>query len=325
MKATAVAHPIQGLVKYHGMRDHDLRLPYHDSISVCTAPSRTVTTVAFDTDLESDQIVIEGERLGPEDAARVKTVIDAARDGTEFANVPIRFESESNFPTNVGLGSSSSGMAAAAVATAAAAGADRDLAELSAIARLGSASAARSVTGGFSLLPGGADDETCRSYRLSSPLDDELRTVVAIVEAYKETGDAHREAPLSHMFDARLAHVHDQLATVRRGLRTGDFEAVFETAEADSLSLAATTMTGPDGWIYWRPTTLEVFDRVRQLRREDGIPAYFSTDTGATVYVNTTESAVDDVVEALEGVAVADTQVWSVGGPARIDNDQALF
>ncbi|MFB6197701.1 MAG: diphosphomevalonate decarboxylase, partial [Halobacteriaceae archaeon] len=37
MKATARAHPIQGLVKYHGMRDVERRLPYHDSISVCTS------------------------------------------------------------------------------------------------------------------------------------------------------------------------------------------------------------------------------------------------------------------------------------------------
>ena len=36
MKATAKAHPIQGLVKYHGMRDEELRHPYHDSISLCT-------------------------------------------------------------------------------------------------------------------------------------------------------------------------------------------------------------------------------------------------------------------------------------------------
>src|SRR5690606_27672074 len=40
-KASAIAHPIQGLVKYHGLRDESLRLPFHDSISVCTAPLRT--------------------------------------------------------------------------------------------------------------------------------------------------------------------------------------------------------------------------------------------------------------------------------------------
>ena len=35
MKATAVARPIQGLIKYHGLKKPKQRIPYHDSISVC--------------------------------------------------------------------------------------------------------------------------------------------------------------------------------------------------------------------------------------------------------------------------------------------------
>ena len=34
MKATAIAHPMQGLIKYHGLRNEKLRIPFHDSISV---------------------------------------------------------------------------------------------------------------------------------------------------------------------------------------------------------------------------------------------------------------------------------------------------
>lgn len=325
MKATAVAHPIQGLVKYHGMRDHERRFPYHDSISVCTAPSRTITTVAFQPDQREDTFVVDGSELGGTAADRVKRVVDAVRKSTDRADTPIRLESESTFPTNVGLGSSSSGMAAAAVATAGAAGLEIDHHRLSGAARLGSASAARAVTGGFSLLRGGDDDHTCRSHRIESPLEDDLRIVGAIVESYKETESAHREAPESHMFDARLAHIHDQLATVTRGLRTGAFDETFACAEADSISLAATTMTGPDGWIYWQPVTLEVFDTVRELRQTEDIPVYFSTDTGASVYVNTTNEHTETVVSALENLDLADVRIWQVGGPARIEDDEALF
>ncbi len=325
MQATAVAHPIQGLVKYHGMRDFDKRYPFHESISVCTAPARTVTTVTFATDLTEDRFVVDGEELTGRRAARLSTVVDAARARAGRPDEAVRLESESTFPTNVGLGSSSSGMAAAAVATTAAAGGDVDRHELSGIARRGSASAARAVTGGFSALPGGDDESTCRAHRIESPLEDELRIVVAIVESYKETEDAHREAPESHMFDARLAHVHDQLAEVRAGLNAGDFERTFACAEADSISLAATTMTGPSGWIYWQPTTLEVFDTVRQLREDRGVPAYFSTDTGASVYVNTTAEHAELVADRLRQLDVMDVRTWEVGGPARVDNARALF
>jgi phosphomevalonate decarboxylase len=148
--------------------------------------------------------------------------------------------------------------------------------------------------------------------------------VVGLVPAYKETEAAHEEAADSHMFEARLAHVHGQLAEMRDAVRAGDFDRTFELAEHDSLSLAATTMTGPAGWVYWNPETLAIFDAVRALR-EEGVPAYFSTDTGASVYVNTREDHVDRVEAAVADCGV-ETQVWEAGGPARVlDESEALF
>ncbi len=323
MKATAKAHPIQGLVKYHGMHDEELRLPYHDSISVCTAPSHSRTTVAFEPDREADRYVVDGEVAEGRGAERIRTVVDRVRELAELDH-RVRLESVNDFPTNIGFGSSASGFAAAAVALCAAADLELSHPEMSTIARRGSASAARAVTGAFSHLHTGDDDVDCRSERLESELGDDLRIVAAEIPAFKHTAEAHREAADSHMFGARMAHIHRQVRTVRRSLREADFETTFETAEHDSLSLAATTMTGPSGWVYWEPETLAVFDTVRELR-DDGVPAYFSTDTGASVYVNTTARFVDRV-EAAVAEAGVDTRVWEVGGPARVlDGDEALF
>ena len=326
MKATARAHPIQGLVKYHGMRDEERRLPYHDSISVCTAPSHTKTTVEFDDSLEADVFVVDGSRLDGRAADRVAAVVSKVRSLADAAHAdyPVRLESENSFQSNVGLGSSSSGFAAAARALAAAADLDLSLPEISTIARVGSSSAARAVTGGFSDLHAGLNDYDCRSERLESPLEDELRIVAALVPAYKETEHAHREAADSHMFEARLAHIHGQLVEMRDALRAGDFDRTFELAEHDSLSLAATTMTGPAGWVYWKPETIAVFDAVRDLR-EEGVPVYYSTDTGASVYVNTKEPYVEEVEAAIAACDV-ETHVWEVGGPAELlPESDALF
>ncbi|WP_136715761.1 phosphomevalonate decarboxylase MvaD [Halorientalis salina] len=323
MKATAKAHPIQGLVKYHGMRDEELRLPYHDSISVCTAPSHSLTTVEFDSALDDDRYVIDGEEVTGRGKERIRAVVDHVRD---LAGIDhrVRFESENNFPTNIGFGSSSSGFAAAARALVEAAGLDMTKPEISAVARRGSSSAARAVTGAFSHLRTGLNDEDCRSERIETDLEDDLRIVGAEVPAYKETEEAHKEAADSHMFEARMAHIHGQIAEMRDALRAGDFDRTFELAEHDSLSLAATTMTGPAGWVYWRPRTLEIFDAVRDLREED-VPVYFSVDTGASVYVNTTADHVDRVEDAVADCGV-DTRVWEVGGPSRIlDDRKALF
>jgi phosphomevalonate decarboxylase len=320
MKATARAHPIQGLVKYHGMRDEELRFPYHDSISLCTAPANTTTTVAFDPDLDADRYRIDGERVEGRGAERVRAVVDHVRDlaGTDDR---VRLESENSFPTNVGFGSSASGFAAAATALVEAAGLDLTHPEISAVARRGSASAARAVTGGISDLHTGANDHDCRSSRLDAPeaFEEDVRVVAALVPSYKETEAAHTEAEESHMFGARLAHVHDQLAEMRDAVRVGEFERVFETAEHDSLSLAATTMTGPAGWVYWSPETLAVFEAVRGLR-EEGVPAYFSVDTGASVYVNTTADHADRVQQRVADCGV-ETRRWELGGPAELLGD----
>ncbi|MFB6297557.1 MAG: phosphomevalonate decarboxylase MvaD [Salinirussus sp.] len=324
MKATARAHPIQGLVKYHGMRDEELRQPYHDSISVCTAPAATTTTAAFEPDRDADRYVVDGEVVEERGADRVRAVVDRVRDlaGTDQR---VRFVSENSFPTNIGFGSSASGFAAAATALTAAAGLDLTRPEISAVARRGSASAARAVTGEFSHLEAGANDADCRSERVPVPegFVDDLRIVAAEVPAYKETEEAHREAADSHMFEARMAHVHGQIVRMRDALRSGEFDAVFELAEHDSLSLAATTMTGPAGWVYWQPRTVAVFNRVRSLR-ESGLPVYFSVDTGASVYVNTTADYADRVEREVADCGV-DTRVWEVGGPARVLDDEALF
>jgi phosphomevalonate decarboxylase len=83
-------------------------------------------------------------------------------------------------------------------------------------------------------------------------------------------------------------------------------------------------MTGPAGWVYWQPRTIAIFNAVRELR-DEGVPVYFSTDTGASVYVNTTEAYVDDVEAAVADCGV-DTDVWEVGGPARVlEESEALF
>jgi len=322
MKATATAHPIQGLVKYHGMRDPELRLPYHDSISVCTAPSRTTTTVEFGA-TDEDVYVVDGDRVEGRGAERIDAVVDHVRHLADVDD-PVRLESENSFQSNVGFGSSSSGFAAAAMALVEAAGLDLTRPEISTVARRGSSSAARAVTGAFSHLYTGLNDDDCRSERIETDLEDDLRIVAALVPSYKETEQAHEEAADSHMFQARMAHIHGQIAEMRDALRSAEFDRAFELAEHDSLSLAATTMTGPAGWVYWQPQTIAVFNAARALR-DEGVPVYFSTDTGASVYVNTTAEHVDRVESAVADCGV-ETDVWEVGGPAEIrPESDALF
>ena len=311
MKASARAHPIQGLIKYHGLRDEARNIPSHDSISMCTAPSKTETTVEFGHG--EDVCLVDGEPVDPEGYDRVTTVLDRVR-RTAGIDEGARVESRNTFESNVGLGASASAFAALAVAAAAAAELSLTRRELSALARRGSPSAARSVTGGFSRLRTDTTAERCVAERIDASFDGEIRTVVGVVPAFKHTTRAHEETPASTLFDGRLAYIHDALAEMQQALRDGEFEAAFGLAERDSLHLLAVTMTGPDAWFYWRPETVQLKELASELRSE-GVPVYFSSDTGATAYLNTTAGHASRVAERVESLGI-ESRIWSVGGPA---------
>lgn len=320
-KSSALAHPIQGLIKYHGLKDEALRLPYQDSISVCTAPFVTRTTIEFSDELEKNQIEIDGETL-PENhraAERVLAVVGALQ---ELAKAPLlfRMKSENNFPSNIGLGASSSGFAALALAASEALGLNLSLKEVSTFGRLGAGSACRAVTGGFSYWVAGDSHESSYSYPLNTSV--ELSMVIVFVRAYKQTEDAHREAVSSPLFRARLDYARGALQEMVLALEEKDLEKVGWLAERDTLNLHAITMTGDNGVLHWRPQTLQTMLEVQALRREK-IPAYFSMDTGATVYVNTPPEFASRVEERLKFLCLETAQT-TVGGEARV-TEEHLF
>src|SRR5207244_5890094 len=99
---------MQALVKYHGLRDWKLRLPYHDSISVNTT---SMTTKATLTDpWSSHGVYIEG-RYSESATRRLEPVIEKLTEGRTGEGVRI---DSTNLPrlNAKGLGYSSSAGAA---------------------------------------------------------------------------------------------------------------------------------------------------------------------------------------------------------------------
>lgn len=314
MKASAVAHPIQGLVKYHGLSDPLLRLPFHDSISVCTAPLETWTTVSFEEDEKADSLELNGKLMDGRPLERAVSVLDEVR---RIAGIDLRARivSRNDFATNVGLGASASAFAAGALAAAGAAGLDLDPRQLSTIARLGAGSASRSVAGGFALWHTGSDHDSSYAERLDGG-DLEMGIVAVVVKALKLTEDFHKEVVGSPFFKARLEYVGGALEEMRRAIDARDVEAIGQLAEADTLVLHGITMTGPSHRVLWKPETMVAMQEVWAMR-EDGIPAHFSIDTGATVYINCPIEEIEGVERRLQDREL-ETLRCHVGGGARL-------
>src|SRR3989442_4251311 len=93
------------------------------------------------------------------------------------------------------------------------------------------------------------------------------------------------------------------IAEMELAIRRRAIGEICALAERDTLMLHGITMTGTGEMILWQPDTLRVILAVRR-RRESGIPAFFSIDTGATVYVNTVPERVEDVRRGIEDLCI---------------------
>lgn len=320
-KATATAHPIQGLLKYHGLRDPKLRIPLHDSISVCVAPYETRTTIELRPDQNKDIFEIDGQVATGRAHERALDIINHIRQRSAYKD-RVYMRSENNFLSNIGLGASSSGFAALAVAGAAAFDLGLNSHQLSAIARLGAGSATRSVSGYYSHWYSGEDHDTSYAEAIASDKTLPMGIVMAIIPAYKNTDNAHQEALTSPFLPCRIAHAKAQLDEIRKAIIEGDFSTVGWLAERDSLSLHAATMTAETAPLYWQPETVQVIHEVRRLRAE-GLECYFSIDTGATVYINSRPADVEAVASTISALGI-ETAIGHVGGPSRL-TDEHLF
>jgi hypothetical protein len=127
VKAQAIAHTMEGLVKYHGLRDWDLRIPYHDSISVNLQAFTATTEVRFGN-FGRDEAYIDGKPVTGRELERILTVINYIR---RLAGIEDNFfmSSQNSIPKGAvkGLGFSSAGGAALAAAAYKAAGLDKDI------------------------------------------------------------------------------------------------------------------------------------------------------------------------------------------------------
>jgi len=313
MKASAIAYPIQGLIKYHGLRDEQLRLPYHDSISVCTAPIRTLTTIEFGHRHDSAQF--DGKAADGREMERILEVVEPLRRRAKEKN-GFKMVSENSFQSNIGLGASASGFAALAVAACEALGLKMGLEEISRYARRGAGSASRAVTGGFSRWYAGTRDEESYSKQLTGPEQLDMGIVAALIPAHKFTDTAHKDVVSSPFFKARLEYVVDALDKMERAIYARDIDRIGSLAETDTLLLHGITMTGIDELVLWRPDTVKVILEVKKMRQE-GLPAYFSIDTGATVYINSRLEDANEVRSRIEALGIG-TTLCSVGGAARV-------
>jgi diphosphomevalonate decarboxylase len=311
LKATAVAHPIQGLIKYHGLKKPKQRIPYHDSVSVCIKALTTTTTVEASDSLKQNEIIINGKKPARTDKERVQIVLDRLKELGGFLG-GFKVVSKNSLHIGKGLGFSASGFAAVGLAASKALNLNLDMISLSEIVRLGAGSSTRSLAGGFAIW---YSNRNGRSYavQLNAPERINFSMIIVPIHSDVRTDEAHFEVLSSPLFEARLRNVNSLLEAMKKAIRKGDTVTIGRLAEEDTLSLHAITMTGKSHMVLWEPDTIRIIKEVVQMR-EDGLLAWYSIDTGPSVFINTNTENSETIAKRLREIGFENVIISGVGG-----------
>jgi diphosphomevalonate decarboxylase len=313
LSATVQAHANIALAKYWGKADVRRNLPAVPSLSLTLSGMRTTTQVAFLPELAGDELVLSGVTQQGKPLARATRLLDEVR---ELAGVKTRarVRSHNDFPTASGLASSASGFAALALASVRALGLELPIERVSALARAASASAARSLFGGYVEL--GASAESAA--RVAPPEHWPLCMLVAVTsEAAKDTGSTdgmQHTASTSPYYPTWVSDSPRLFEAVKAAVLAKDFERLAPAVEQSALMMHASMLAAAPALVYFRPATLGVIEVVRAERRA-GVACCFTIDAGPHVKVLCEPDAVPRLKRVLAEVPGVLRLLESTPGP----------
>ena len=314
-QAYAVASPSLALTKYWGKAPGGVNLPATPSLAITLESLRSATSVRRVAATAGDDVVINGE---PETSGRLSQLFEAIRESTGYDGC-FKVRSSNNFPTAAGFASSASGVAALTTACLGVTGTDPGARERSRLARIGSGSAARSVYGGFVLLPAGG--------QFAEPIFGKdhwpsLRLLaVALVHGKKpiSSRDAmKRTAATSPYYQAWLADAGALTQEALQAVEKRDLPRLGAVARESYMRMFSTMLSAAPPILYWRPESVALLHLLEELRGQ-GLEVWETMDAGPQVKILLEEESVAPLREAIEErFPEATTTLSALGDGARI-------
>lgn len=286
-QATAYANANIALIKYWGKADGPFNIPAVSSLSVTLDALGTTTTVELSV---RDELFLNDQPTSLDDTVRLGHFLNIFRKRFDVKDA-LRVVSHNSIPTASGLASSASAYAALAVALNELFSLNLSERDLSIVARRGSASAARSIFGGFAILHGGAhltDDQACGE-KVADGNWANLELLIVMVSDQKKPTSSRQAMDLSKKTSPYYAswvdtHETDFLSSLN-AVAINHFERLGQLMEHSTLKMHAVMWASSPPINYFLPKTLEVMAAVYQIRERFGPIAFFTMDAGPNVKV----------------------------------------
>ncbi len=293
------------LIKYWGKKAR--QLPENGSLSITLEQSSTTTFLSFQKKEKRGQgICLEYYFHGkqhPKFEMKTALFLNSLRSEMPFlTDYELAFHSENNFPHSTGIASSASAMAALAlclvsmeeIAIHKKLSEDNFFRRASAIARLGSGSASRSVYGGIvtwgkmESIDNSSDDYATPFPLLTHSRLKQLRDIILIVSSKeKSVSSSSGHAMMTdHPYrEGRKVQANNNLNKIMEAIRADNYKKIAEISENDALSLHALLMTSSSEGLLLKPNTLYIVEEIKRFRASTGLDLFFTIDAGPNVHL----------------------------------------
>jgi len=290
------------LVKYWGKKEN--QIPANPSLSFTLSNCKTITTLRFS--IKEDQnirfdLLFEGqpkEDFKPKVQKFLERILPYCPYIEDYHFI---IDTTNTFPHSSGIASSASGMAALAMnimSLEQLLNPEMDMdyfrKKASFLARLGSGSACRSISGEV-VIWGEQHDVAGSSdlFGVEAPFElhpqfKNYQDVILLVDKgeKKVSSSVGHDLMHNHPFAAnRFQQAHRNLSQIKEILSTGDLLQFVELVESEALTLHAMMMTSRPYFILMKPNTLQIIERIWAFREKTAIPVCFTLDAGANVHV----------------------------------------
>ncbi|OGO90228.1 MAG: diphosphomevalonate decarboxylase [Coxiella sp. RIFCSPHIGHO2_12_FULL_42_15] len=293
-KNKSPAHPVAlcfapsniALAKYWGKRNTELNLPMNSSLSISL--QHRGATAQLEMRSISHKLIINDEDvdLNSQHGQRLCHFLDLFQFKTHaFYQVRLNV----NIPFAAGLASSACVFASLVLALNQLHQWQLTTTELSILSRLGSGSAARSVTTGFVEWHAGRDQNGMDSFAEKIPISWPDFCIGLCIYHHTEKSVSSREGmqrtvATSPLYDRWPSCAEQAVQRLKIAIAKKDITLLGETAENNALTMHATMLSAWPPLLYSTTETITGMQHVWQLRTA-GIPVYFTQDAGPNLKI----------------------------------------
>lgn len=297
------------LVKYWGKK-HE-QIPCNPSISFTLKNAHTNTSLEWERKVTtpSGNVDFTFYFHGQEKESfrkRIQKYLNRLADEIPILkNYRLTISSENTFPHSSGIASSASAMNALAAAlidmesqisgraSSDAEGLPDFNQRISRLSRLGSGSACRSnypkaALWGKCSFPGSSDEYAVGLESILHPAFHDYKDAILLIDQSEKkvsSSAGHQLMNGNPYAEVRYHEARKNTENLLSILISGNLDDFTSLVEAEAMTLHALMMASSPGYILMLPNTLYIIDRIREFRKDTGIPLCFTLDAGPNVHL----------------------------------------